>query len=148
MIDDDYEQFENDDTAEAAAAEVPTAEAEPKDAPRRRNRKTPAADPPAKDDDTVPEGLPATRARREEAADPDEVVVEHKGVTIAVPADQGQWPLDAYDLLARGLTVPGLRLLIGPEQWSALLASGARVNDAHQVMDKIADGLGLGSAGK
>ena len=144
MIDDDYDQFEN-DTTEPEPSEVPEAPAANKP---KRPRRAPKPTPPAQDDDALSEGLPATRARREEAADPDEVVVEHNGVNIAVPADQGQWPLDAWDLLARGLTVSGLRLLIGPQQWAALLASGAVVADAHVVMDKIADALGLGTAGK
>lgn len=161
---DDFDQFEDGDGAVPDTASTPSKPSSTKRpakktaaakrparkaaAPRSRTPE-PAPDTTPQDDETsVTPGLPETAARQREGEDAALVSVEQNGVPIQVPADQGQWPLAAMEYLITGRTFAGVRLLVGEEQWSALIASGAKVRDAHEVFDKIAAALGLESAGK
>ncbi|AON97308.1 tail assembly chaperone [Gordonia phage Hedwig] len=163
MIDEDFDQFEDGDdaaptttstsrksTSKRPAKKTTTAKRPAKKAaaPRAR-RPEPASDPEPQDDEpSVAPGLPETAARQREGRDDELVRVTQNGVPIEVPADQGQWPLSAMEYLITGRIFAGVRLLVGEEQWSALIASGAKVRDANELFDKIAAELGLESAGK
>ncbi|AZV00743.1 tail assembly chaperone [Gordonia phage Kiko] len=152
MIDDDFDQFENDESAPTTPrAKSPAKKATKraaKKAPTPPRRRKPEPPPEPEPEPEIQEGLPETAARQREAQDLEFVTVVQNGVTIEVPADQGQWPLAAMEFLMTGRTVAGVRMLVGDEQWNELIASGAKVCDASEIFDKVAVELGLGSAGK
>ncbi|QLF84825.1 tail assembly chaperone [Gordonia phage BBQValindra] len=138
MKTDEYDEFEND-----AQPEEPEQPKVVNRAPRQRREPAPE---PAEPE--IEKGLPKTAARMDEADDSDEITIEHKGIQLSVPANQGDWPLHAVDSLQQGLTALGLHVLLGEEQWSALLRAGATNRDATAVLDKIAKARGVGSSGK
>ncbi|AXH45780.1 tail assembly chaperone [Gordonia phage GEazy] len=139
MKTDDYDEFETDPPApeESEAPKVVNKAPRPK--------REPAPEPAQPE---IEKGLPNTAARMDEADDPDEITIEHKGVRLSVPASHGDWPLHAVDSMQQGLTARGLHALLGEDQWMALLRTGATNRDADEVLNKIAKARGVGSSGK
>jgi hypothetical protein len=82
----------------------------------------------------------AAEAREAEAGD-GFVVVEQCGVTLRIPVS-GKVPLAAIDAFRDGDNYAGTKIMLGDEQWKALTAAGATMDDLDALGAKLMEAAG------
>lgn len=82
----------------------------------------------------------SVEAREAEAGD-GYVTVEQCGVTLRIPVG-GRMPLKAYMAFRDGDETKGTELLLGPEQWEALLAQNPTLDDMNEIGRKLEESSG------
>lgn len=79
-------------------------------------------------------------AQRAEVED-DIVTLEHCGVTLRIPIG-GKTPIAAIDFYLVGDEYRGNKALLGEDQWNALVAAGATMDNIDEIGDKIKEAVG------
>lgn len=69
------------------------------------------------------------------------IVIEQCGIELTVPVGR-KVPLKAYFAFKEGDDKNGTRLLLGQEQWDALLDADPTVGDFEEIGQKLTDALG------
>lgn len=101
---------------------------------------------------TKPKGVKAPQDHKSPAqrdAEGAEVVeIEHNGVTYTIPADADDWTVETTLAFEEGKAMSGIRGVLGPKQWATYLKSKPVNADARDLFDKIAEAVGMETAGE
>lgn len=78
-----------------------------------------------------------------EDADPNKAVIEivWRGVTVTVPKRRGRWDIDALVDFQDGKPLPGLRRLLGQNQWARIKSVGPTGDDLNEFSGVAADAI-------
>lgn len=82
----------------------------------------------------------STKAREAEAGD-GFVTIETRGVELRIPVG-GKMPIAAFELFQEGKELPGTKMLLGPEQWAAFMATNPTLDDLAELGQKLQDATG------
>lgn len=75
------------------------------------------------------------------------ITVAWRQFEFAIPAQLEDWPVEVTLAFEDGKATNAVRLLLGPQQWSRLVASKPRNRDINSLFEVIAERLGLVTAG-
>jgi hypothetical protein len=69
------------------------------------------------------------------------------GMSIEVPADPGDWPVEALAAFEDGKVMTALRSAMGASQWAAFLKLHPVKRDMDGLFEQLAESLGFTSSG-
>jgi hypothetical protein len=69
------------------------------------------------------------------------VVITFRGVTVSIPKRRGRWDIDALVDFQDGKPLPGIRKLIGPQQWGRIKRVGPTGDDLNEFSAAVADAI-------
>ena len=101
---------------------------------------------------TIPKGatVPADHnkpAAQIEAEGIETTDVEWNGLTLTVPSDSDDWPVESVLAFEEGKVVSGLRAGLGAVQWAAVMKTKPLKRDLSSLFDSLAETLGFERAG-